>query len=51
MTGERDRAGLSDPAVLVPDDFGETFPAGLVVNQIDDERPHNRTSLFDRARL
>jgi hypothetical protein len=50
MTGEGGRAGLSDPAVLMSDDLGEIFLAGLVVNQADDECPHDRTSLFDRGR-
>ncbi len=43
------RDGLrSDPAVLVPRQVGEISPAGPIVNQIDDECPHDRTPLFDR---
>jgi hypothetical protein len=49
MTGEGGRAGLSKPSVLVPHHFGEIFAAGLVVNQADDESPHDRTPLFDRG--
>jgi hypothetical protein len=37
---------LSDAPVLVPRQAAETFLAGLVVNQVDDERPHDRTSLL-----
>jgi hypothetical protein len=37
---------LSDPPVLVPRQAAETFLAGLVVNQVDDECPHDRTSLL-----
>jgi hypothetical protein len=37
---------LSDPPVLVPRQVGEIFLAGLVVNQADDECPHDRTSLL-----
>jgi hypothetical protein len=36
--------------MLMLDDFGEIFATGLVVNQVDDECPHDRTSLFDRGR-
>ena len=50
MTGEGDRAGPSKPSVLVPNDFCEIFAAGLVVDQADDECPHDRTPLFDRGR-
>jgi hypothetical protein len=35
--------------VLVLHDFGEIFAAGLVVNQADDECPHDRTPLFERG--
>jgi hypothetical protein len=31
----------SDSPVLVSGDFGEIFLAGLVVNQADDECPHD----------
>jgi hypothetical protein len=41
--------GWLDPAVLVPCEVGEIFLAGLVVNQADDECPHDPTSLFDRG--
>jgi hypothetical protein len=50
MTGEGDSAGPSEPAVLVLHQFSEIFAAGLIVNQADDECPHDRTPLFDRAR-
>jgi hypothetical protein len=32
--------------VLVPRQIGETFLAGLFVNQADDECPHDRTPLL-----
>jgi hypothetical protein len=47
-----DPAGVnrgSHPAVLMPGDVGDVFLAGLVVNQADDECPHDPTPLFDRT--
>jgi hypothetical protein len=29
----------------------QIFAAGLIVNQVDDECPHDRTPLFDRGLL
>jgi hypothetical protein len=49
VTREGDRAGPSKPSVLVPNDFCEIFAAGLVVDQANDECPHDRTPLFDRG--
>jgi hypothetical protein len=37
-----------DPAVLMPGNVGQMFAAGLIVNQIEDECPHDRTPSFDR---
>jgi hypothetical protein len=37
-----------DPAMLVPGQVSKVFAAGAVINQIDDECPHDRTPLFDR---
>jgi len=48
VTGAGDRAGLSEPSVLVPHHFSEIFAARLVVDHVDDECPHDRTPLFDR---
>lgn len=39
----------SHPTVLVPHHLGEISLAGLVVNQADDECPHDPTSSFDRG--
>ena len=35
-----------DPTVLIPGDLGHMFAAGVPVNQIDDECPHDRTPLL-----
>jgi hypothetical protein len=42
--------GALDPTVPIPGDVGHMFAAGLLVNQIDDECPHDRTPLFDQSR-
>jgi hypothetical protein len=39
----------SDPTVVVTGQVGQVFLAGLVVDQVDDECPHDPTSLFDRG--
>jgi hypothetical protein len=39
----------SEPPVLVTGHVGQIFLAGLVVDQVDDECPHDRTSLFDQG--
>src|SRR5664279_4792349 len=36
----------SDPPSLMPRHIGEVFLAGMVVNQADDEGPHDRTPLL-----
>jgi hypothetical protein len=40
----------SDPQVRVSRHLCQIFVAGLVVDQADDDVPHDRTSLFDRGR-
>jgi hypothetical protein len=35
----------------MPRHVSEIFAAGPVVDQVDDECPHDRTSLFDRGSL
>ena len=35
----------------MPPQIGQVFFAGLPVNQVDDECPHDRTPLFDRRRF
>jgi hypothetical protein len=37
--------------VLVPRHVSQIFPAGSIVDQVDDECPHDRTPLFDRGSL
>lgn len=40
---------LGQKALLLRSGGGQVFPAGPVVNQVDDDVPHDRTPLFDRA--
>ena len=47
----RDQGVRLDPAVLVPRHVSQIFPAGSIVDQVDDEGPHDRTPLFDRGSL
>jgi hypothetical protein len=35
--------------VLMPRHVRQIFAAGLIVDQVDDECPHDRTPLFDRG--
>jgi hypothetical protein len=42
---------ISDPAMLVPADIGEIFLAGSLIDQTDDECPHDRTPLLDRGSI
>jgi hypothetical protein len=46
-----DEPARLDPAVLMPRHVSQVFAAGLIVDQVDDECPHDRTPLFDRGPL